>query len=61
LPIKTKSSYGTWKVLADAHFNNGLKEWDYPSKSYFLFTKQRAIGFIEEVNHAINNGRLITV
>lgn len=60
-PLKTNSSYGNWVVYADAHFNNGSKEWDYPNKSYFFFTKKRALEFIEEANHAINNGRLATV
>ena len=60
-PIKTNSSYGKWYVLADASFDNGLHQWDYPSKHYYFWTKARANGFIEEVNHAVNNGRLIKV
>lgn len=58
-PYKVKSSYGNWAVTADAHFNNGIREWDYPSKSYYFWTNKKALSFINEVNHAVNNGRLI--
>ena len=48
-PTKTKTSYGNWVVTADAHFDNGLKSWDYPSKSYFFWSKSRALEFIQKV------------
>ena len=59
-PTQCKTSYGNWVVKANTHFNNGVKEWDYPSKSFYFWTKKRALGFIEQVNHEVNNGRLIT-
>ncbi len=58
-PVKTNSSYGNWVVFADAHFTNDLKQWDYPNKGFYFFTKARALGFINEVNDAVNNGRVI--
>lgn len=49
-PLKTKSTYGNWTVLADAHFKSGSKEWDYPNKNYYFFTKKRALDFINDPN-----------
>ena len=57
IPQKTKSSFGNWCVLADAHFDSDRSSWDYPNKSYFFFTKRRAEGFIAEVNCTLNNNR----
>ena len=37
--LKTNSSYGNYVVYADASFNNGIKQWEYPNKSYFFFKK----------------------
>lgn len=57
-PIKIKSSFGSWKVLADAHFSNGIREWNYHQKPYFFFSKKRALCFIEQVNKTISNGNM---
>jgi len=47
--LKTsRSSYGTWKVLADASFYNEEtgKSWEYPSKTYYFWSKNKALKFI---------------
>ena len=53
-PRKTNSTYGNWVVYADATFNNGSKQWEYPNKAYFFFTKKSA-------NEFINNNQLVAI
>lgn len=53
-PCKTNSTYGNWVVYADASFDNGMKQWQYPNKAYFFFTKKMAIEFI-------NNNQLVAI
>jgi hypothetical protein len=45
--LKTNSTYGNYVVYADASFNKGNKQWEYPNKAYFFFTKKMAKYFIE--------------
>ena len=48
-PLKAKSSYGNWKVLADVDFYSEEtgKSWSYPNKNFYFFTKTRALEFIK--------------
>jgi len=49
-PHKVKSSYGTWAVAADCKFisEESKKEWNYPSKVFYFWSKKRAIEFIDK-------------
>lgn len=47
-PIKAKSSYGSWVVLANTDFysEENKNSWSYPAKHYYFWNKKSALEFI---------------